>query len=149
VLSRARCALCRFCAGSPWCRGDRVPKESRLPGTPVQRAYEFESRDGIDVVSVVNQGAAFLGISRSSRQHPILAARLPELLFSSLVRPSLRRPSSREACTTQLRMAPAEGSKLPGSSSGVGRTRVSVDWKAIRQGPPLSHAATRCNRASV
>jgi hypothetical protein len=41
--------------------------------------------------------------------------------FSSVGRPSERRPSSRAACTTQFRMALAEGSNLRASSSGSGR----------------------------
>src|SRR5262245_50391388 len=98
--------------------------------------HEFESRDGIDVVSLANQAAAFRRISRSSRSARTSRRRRRTSSFSSVVRPSLRWPSSRAACTTQFRMAFAEGSNLRASSSGdcpprtssTSRRRNSVEY---------------------
>src|SRR5262245_24234 len=87
--------------------------------------HEFESRKGIDVVSLANQAAAFRRISRSSRSIRTSRRRRRTSSFSSVVRPSARWPSSRAACTTQFRMALAEGSNLRARSSGVCPPRTS------------------------
>ena len=52
-------------------------------------------------------------------QHPILASKPVQLPRSSVVSPSLRRPSSRSNCRTQFPIACAEGSNCRDSSSGV------------------------------
>src|SRR5262245_3953918 len=97
--------------------------------------HEFESREGIDVVSLANQAAAFRRISRSSRSTRTSRRRRRTSSFSSVVRPSARRPSSRAACTTQFRMALAEGSNLRASSSGLC--------------PPRTSSTSRCRDSAV
>ncbi len=79
-------------------------------------AHEPEPFDGIDPVSLANQAVAFARISRSSFSYRFSRRRRRSSPRSSVVRPSLRRPSSRSAWPTQLRIAPAEGSNSRAST---------------------------------
>ena len=73
-----------------------------------------------------------------------------------VVRPSARRPSSRAACTTQFRIALAEGSNLRASSSGLWplRTSSTSRWRNSAEygrrvlgiGTPLPPSEDRCPR---
>src|SRR5438094_851281 len=81
--------------------------------------HELESLDGIVLVSRANQAAAFERIARSSRSCRFSRRSRRSSSCSSVVRPSVRSPASRAACFTQFRIAWAEGSNSPPSSSGV------------------------------
>src|SRR5208283_2358974 len=72
-----------------------------------------------------NQAAAFDKISRSSRRIRFSRRRRVSSCRSSLVRPSWRRPLSRSACLTQLRIDCALGSNSFANSSGRRPTRTS------------------------
>src|SRR5271154_4866781 len=88
-------------------------------GNPVDgliRAHELERRDGTVPVSVANQAAAFAKISRSSRSTRFSRRSRLSSVRSSVVKPSLRRPSSSPACLTHFRMALADGSNSRASS---------------------------------
>src|SRR5208283_1067801 len=74
------------------------------PITGLIRTHELERRDGTEPVSVANQDAAFDKISRSSRRVRFSRRRRPSSSRSAVVSPSLRRPSSRSAWATQLRI---------------------------------------------
>ena len=58
-------------------------------------------------------------------QLPILAAQSSDLLPLLVIRPSLRRPSSRSACRIQIRIAWADGSNSRDNSWGVRPARTS------------------------
>ena len=73
-------------------------------------AHELEPFGGITSVSRANQAAAFERISRSNLSWRISRRRRLSSSRSAVVRPSARRPSSRSACATQLRIACADGS---------------------------------------
>src|SRR5271156_55860 len=97
-------------------------------GNPVDgliRAHELERRDGTVPVSVANQAAAFAKISRSSRSTRFSRRKRLSSARSSVVRPSLRRPSSRPACLSQQRIALVEGSNSRASSLTLRPARTS------------------------
>ncbi len=83
------------------------------------RLHEFEDLPGTVPVSRANQAAAFFRISRSSRSWRFSRRSRPSSSRSTVVNPSSRRPSSRSACRTQLRIAPAEHSNSRANSVGV------------------------------
>src|ERR1019366_9360716 len=80
------------------------PAHRRGSITGLIRTHELERRDGTEPVSVANQAAAFDKISRSSRRTRFSRLSRVSSWRSSVVSPSLRRPSSRSACATQLRI---------------------------------------------
>ena len=84
-------------------------------------APPVEPEDPFGPVSRANQGVAFARISRSSRSRRSSSR-------SAVVSPSARRPSSRSAWATQLRMDCAEGSNSQASWSGLrpDRTRSTI-----------------------
>ena len=82
-------------------------------------AHEWEPFGGITSVSRANQAAAFERISRSNLSWRFSRRRRLSSSRSAVVRPSPRRPSSRSARATQLRIACADGSNSFASSSGV------------------------------
>ena len=103
----------------------------------------IRSHEPVDLPGTVpraNQAVAFAKISRSSRRRRISRRRRRSSSRSAVLGPSPRRPSSRSACTTQLRIACAVGSTLvttlpdsvrlaPTQSSGAGtpaRTAVLI-----------------------
>ena len=81
--------------------------------------HELESRSGIELLSRADQAAAFPRMSRSIRSCRTSRFNWHNSCRSSVVSPSLRTPSSRSACLTQVRIAPAEGSNSRASSSGL------------------------------
>jgi hypothetical protein len=89
------------------------------------RAHEFERRDCTEPVSVANQAAAFDSISRSSRNTRFSRRSRASSCRSSLLSPSSRRPASRSACATQLRIDCAVGSNSFARSSGLRPARTS------------------------
>ncbi len=58
-------------------------------------------------------------------------------LRSAIVRPSLRRPSSRSACSTQRRIAVADGSNSFASRSGLRPARTNSTIRALNSGAYL------------
>src|ERR1700674_2761492 len=121
------CAQCRIGArprrGWPFLPGvvatGRDFQYAAHGGDPVDgliRVHELERRDGVEPVSVANQAAAFDSISRSSRSTRFSRRSRLSSARSSVVKPSLRKPSSRAACWTHLRMALADGSNSRASS---------------------------------
>ena len=86
-------------------------------------AHELEDLPGTVPVSLANQAAAFFKISRSSRSWRFSRRSRRSSSRSTVVRPSSRRPSSRSACRTQLRIACARAlvlaSQLPGRATRV------------------------------
>src|SRR5690606_39242876 len=84
----------------------------------LMRSHEFEDPDGIEPVSRANQAAAFDKISRSVFSCFTSRRSRPSSSRSAVVRPSARRPSSRSAWRTQLRIAWLDGSNSFASSSG-------------------------------
>src|SRR6202011_4960292 len=130
------CAQCRIGApprgGWPFLPGvvatGRDFQYAAHGGDPVAgliRVHELERRDGTEPVSVANQAAAFDNISRSSRR--VRFSRLSRLSSSrsAVVSPSLRRPSSRSACATQLRIEVAVVWNSRASSSALRPARTS------------------------
>src|SRR5712691_5626927 len=118
--------------------------------------HEPEDFDGVELVSLANQAAAFFRISRSSRRILISRRSLVSSSRSSVVSPSARRPSSRSACLTQFRIACAVGSNcfasdsgdLPDRTSSTSRRRYSGVygwWRFGIVGPPFSQML-RCPR---
>src|SRR5262249_31094667 len=91
----------------------------------LMRLHEFEDPGGIEPVSRANQAAAFFRISRSSRSVAFSRLRRCNSLRSSVVRPSLRRPSSRSAWRTQFEMHWAVGSNSRARSDGDRPARTS------------------------
>ena len=83
-------------------RGDRVGG--------LIRSHELEDFSGTEPVSRANQAAAFARISRSCRSWRFSRRSRWSSFRSCVVRPSSRRPSSRSACSTQLRIVCADGS---------------------------------------
>src|SRR5690606_30751729 len=88
------------------------------------RLHEPERRFGVDAVSSANQAAAFFRISRSSRSTRFSRRNRASSSRSELVSPSSRRPSSRSAWRTQLRIACEDGSNSRDNSSGVRPART-------------------------
>ena len=86
-------------------------------GGPV-RLHERISPPGIDPLSLANQAAAFFRMSRSILSR--LTSRFSSLisLRASVVSPSLRRPSSRSACS-QFRIVCADGSNSRAKDPGL------------------------------
>ena len=103
-------------------RGDRIGDLIRL--------HESEPFDGIDLVSLANQAAAFDRTSCSNRSCLFPRRRSANSSCSKVVRPSFLFPSSRSACLTQLWMARAEGANSRESSSGFLPARIN---STIRQ----------------
>jgi len=92
-------------------------------------SYELEDFGGTESVSRANQAAAFFRISRSTRNWRFSRRRLSSSSRSDDVRPSCRRPSSRSAWATQLRIVWAEGSNSRASFSGLLPARtISTIW---------------------
>ncbi len=81
--------------------------------------------------SRANQAVALAGISRSSRSRRMSRRRRRNSDRSAVVRPSARRPSSRSACHTQLRIDCAEGSNSRARWSGLrpDRTRSTICFR--------------------
>ena len=97
-------------------RGDaQHPAHRGHPMTGLVRLHEPEDLPGTEPVSRANQTAAFFRISRSLRSWRLSRRSRRSSSSSELVRPSSRRPSSRSAWRTQLRIAEAEHS-TPGSA---------------------------------
>ena len=96
--------------------GDRM-------GGPV-RLHESEDPEGIASVSRANQAAAFFKISRSSRRRAFSRRKRRTSVCSAVVNPSSRRPASRSAWRTQLRIAWAVGSNSWPIDSGVRPART-------------------------
>ena len=97
----------------------------RTSFTESVRLHERESFCGIVSVSRANQAAAFDKISRSMRNCLFSRRNRASSFRSCVVRPSARRPSSRSACATQLRIVGSEGSNSFASSRGVRPVRIS------------------------
>lgn len=66
------------------------------------RHHEFEDPDGIELVSLANQAAAFARISRSWRNCRTSRLRRRSSSCSAPVTPSMQRPDRRSDCFTQL-----------------------------------------------
>lgn len=98
------------------------------------RLNESEPFDGIDLVSLANQAAAFDRISRSRRSCLFSRPRRVSSSRSAVVKPSFRLPSSRSACSTQLWMAWAEGSNSRESSSELLPARSSSTIRRLKSG---------------
>src|SRR5262245_1519173 len=96
--------------------------------------HELESVAGIVLVSRANHAAAFDRIARSSRSWRTSRRRRRSSSRSSVVSPSVRSPTSRTACFTQLRIACAEGSNWRASSSGVRPLRTSSTIRCRNSG---------------
>ena len=80
--------------------------------------------------SRANQAVAFAKMSRSSRRRRFSRRRRRSSSRSAVLGPSPRRPSSRSACTTQLRIACAVGSNSRDNSSGLRPARTnSTIWR--------------------
>ena len=109
------------------------------------RLHEREDLPGIVPVSRANQAAAFFKISRSSRSWRFSRRSWRSSPSSKLVRPSSRRPSSRSAWRTQLRIADAEHSNSRASSPGARPVRTSSTAKPARR----TGAGTPARRAVV
>ena len=89
-----------------------------------ERLHESDDPEGIASVSRANQAAAFFKLSRSSRSRAFSRRRRRRSSRSAVVRPSARRPASRSAWRTQLRLAWADGSNSSPSDSGVRPART-------------------------
>ena len=87
------------------------------------RSHELVDLPG--TVSRANQAVAFAKMSRSSRSRRFSRRRRRSSSRSAVLGPSPRRPSSRSACTTQLRIACAVGSNSRDNSSGLRPVRTS------------------------
>lgn len=87
-----------------------------------------EPEDPFRSVSRANQAVALARISRSSRSLRTSRRSRRNSSRSAVVVPSLRRPSSRSACLTQLRIDCAEGSNSRARWSGLrpDRTRSTI-----------------------
>ena len=114
----------RRISGGP---GDQVPADRGGEGTP--QRLPAVPRAGCaprQLLRLVQ--AAFFNISRSSSRIFTWRRSLRSSSRSLLVNPSSRRPASRSACLTQLRMHWADGSNCRASSSGVrpDRTRRTI-----------------------
>ena len=97
------------------------------PGSPSRARRSPWHRVGLRA----NQAAApFFEISRSSRNCRFSRRRRRSSSRSAVVRPSERRPSSRSACRTQLRIASAEASNSRDRIQRVSvrATRKPVSW---------------------
>src|SRR5271167_2445373 len=103
----------------------QYPAHRRDPITGLIRTHELERRDGSEPVSVANQAAAFDNISRSSRRIRFSRRKRVSSWRSSVVSPSLRRPSSRSACATQLRIEVEVVSNSLARSSALRPARTS------------------------
>ena len=77
------------------------------------RLHELEPRSGIELLSRANQAAAFFRISCSMRSPLFSRLSCRSSSRSSVVSPSLRRPSSRSACLTQFPDRSRRGSRTP------------------------------------
>ena len=92
----------------------------------------IRSHEPVDLpgpVSRANQAVAFAKVSRSSRSRRISRRRRRISSRSAVLGPSPRRPSSRSACTTQLRIACAVGSNSRDNSSALRPARTnSTIW---------------------
>ena len=104
------------------------------------RLHELEDLSGIVPVSRANQAAAFFNISRSSRSWRFSRRSRRTSSSSKLVRPSSRRPSSRSAWRTQLRIADAEHSNSRASSPGARPVRTRATRTPSGAGTP-AHTA--------
>ena len=93
----------------------------------------IRSHEPVDLpgtVSRANQAVAFAKMSRSSRSRRFSRRRRRSSSRSAVLGPSPRRPSSRSACTTQLRIACAVGSNSRDNSSGLRPARTnSTIWR--------------------
>ena len=93
----------------------------------------MRSHEPVDLpgpTSRANQAAAFASIARSSRRRRFSRRSRRISSRSALLNPSARRPSSRSACATQLRIAWAVGSNSRANSSGVRPVRTnSTIWR--------------------
>ena len=93
----------------------------------------IRSHEPVDLpgtVSRANQAVAFAKMFRSSRSRRFSRRRRRSSSRSAVLGPSARCPSSRSACTTQLRIACADGSNSRASSSGVRPARISsIIWR--------------------
>src|SRR5208337_670918 len=101
-------------------------------GHPVHgliRPHEPERRDGVALISCANQAAAFFRISFSSRSTRFSRRSRLSSSRSSLVSPSVRRPSSRSARFTQLRI------ELPVTSNSRASSEIGR--------PPRTNSTTR------
>ncbi len=89
-----------------------------------------EPVDLLGLVSRANQAVAFARISRPSRRRRFSRRSLRSSSRSAVVIPSSRRPSSRSAWTTQLRIDCADGSNSRARWSGLrpDRTRSTI-WR--------------------
>lgn len=92
---------------------------------------------GIDPLSLANQAVAFARMSGSSfsRRSSRFSARTSLRRPSS--EPSPRSPSSRSACSTQRRIAVADGSNSFGRRSGLRPARTSSTIRALNSGAYL------------
>ena len=97
-------------------------------------AHELEDFPGTEPVSRANQAVAFARISRSRFSCRFSRRSRPSSFRSVLVNPSARRPSSRSACLTQLRIDCAVGSNSRPSSSGALPARTSSTIRARYSG---------------
>src|SRR5712692_196583 len=89
------------------------------------RAHEREDPFDFFSVSCANQAAAFDRISRSSLSRAFSRRSRASSCRSSVVRPSVRLPSSSSACLTQLRIVCADGSYSRASSFVLRPARTS------------------------
>ncbi len=108
-------------------RGDTEhSRRRRDPELGLVRSHEPE--DPFGPVSRANQTVAFARISRSSRNRRTSRRRRRNSWRSAVVVPSWRRPSSRSAWATQLRIDCAEGSNSRARWSGLrpDRTRSTI-----------------------
>ena len=99
----------------------------RDPADGLVFAHEPEGFFGVDCVSCANQTAAFLNISRSSRSVRFSRRSRTSSSCSSVVRPSVRLPSSRSACRAQKRIDCAVGSNSRDSAAGDRPDRDQLD----------------------
>ncbi len=97
-------------------------------------AHELEDFPGTEPVSRANQAVAFARISRSSFSCRFSRRSWPSSSRSVLVNPSARRPSSKSACLTQLRIDCAVGSNSRPRSSGALPARTSSTIRARYSG---------------
>ncbi len=74
---------------------------------------------GIASLSRANQAAARFRMSRSIRSRLFCRCRRSSSIRASVVSPSLRRPSAKSACLTQLRIVCSEGSNSRASDPGL------------------------------
>ena len=85
------------------------------------RLYELVRPRVVESASKAFQAATFARISSSSLSLWFSRRRALSSSRSAVVRPSWRRPASRSACCTQLRIVWAVGSNSLAKASGVGR----------------------------